>query len=265
MVGDDGDRLSLSSYRTSIQNSPDWPSVKSLPLCLPTLNSNGPDDEQDDENDLSLANFSYADSLDRSSVITADTLTLSIDSRPSTPRASQHTYSNSLELDVHGSPHSHTDRKQQQEPGMATGEDRAHENTLPSTGVMIFGRPLKESLKHAKVQTSDAGGNLGYIPVVIAKWCVPIVIPFFFIIISRVAVLMSILLGPVSCSGKCSGVFLRENCECEAFRVDAVTVVDLCLLDFPTVRRPKSRARLARMVPTNAHSSSKQSSKLHPR
>jgi hypothetical protein len=47
----------------------------------------------------------------------------------------------------------------------------------PPTG-SVFGRPLKESLKCANVQisTADANGKLyvwGYIPVVVAKWCVP--------------------------------------------------------------------------------------------
>ena len=41
----------------------------------------------------------------------------------------------------------------------------------------VFGRPLKESLKAASVQisTANANGELyvwGYIPVVVAKWCV---------------------------------------------------------------------------------------------
>ena len=42
---------------------------------------------------------------------------------------------------------------------------------------MVFGKPLKESLKYASVQisTANANGELyvwGYIPVVVAKWCV---------------------------------------------------------------------------------------------
>lgn len=41
----------------------------------------------------------------------------------------------------------------------------------------VFGKPLKESLKYASVQisTANANGELyvwGYIPVVVAKWCV---------------------------------------------------------------------------------------------
>src|SRR6266404_2759942 len=94
----DNDHLSLLSYRTSIQNSPDWPSVKLFPLCssVPTLNFDSPNDERDNENVFSLANFLYADSADRSSVIT---LTSAINSHPSTPRSS-HMYSNLLCLDV---------------------------------------------------------------------------------------------------------------------------------------------------------------------
>ena len=52
----------------------------------------------------------------------------------------------------------------------------AHEYVPPPAGA-VFGRPLKESLKYANVQisTADANGKLyvwGYIPVVVAKWCV---------------------------------------------------------------------------------------------
>ncbi len=52
----------------------------------------------------------------------------------------------------------------------------------PPSGA-VFGRPLLESLKYAHVQisTADANGKLyvwGYIPVVVAKWCVPVLIPF---------------------------------------------------------------------------------------
>lgn len=41
----------------------------------------------------------------------------------------------------------------------------------------VFGKPLKESLKYASVQISTANSNgelyvWGYIPVVVAKWCV---------------------------------------------------------------------------------------------
>ncbi len=41
----------------------------------------------------------------------------------------------------------------------------------------VFGKPLKESLRYASVQisTADANGELyvwGFIPVVVAKWCV---------------------------------------------------------------------------------------------
>ena len=53
----------------------------------------------------------------------------------------------------------------------------AHGGTQPEH--VVFGKPLKESLKHASVQisTANANGELyvwGYIPVVVAKWCVAI-------------------------------------------------------------------------------------------
>ena len=49
--------------------------------------------------------------------------------------------------------------------------------TPPSQNV-VFGKPLKDSLKYASVQisTANANGELyvwGYIPVVVAKSCVP--------------------------------------------------------------------------------------------
>ncbi len=87
------------SYLTSIQNSPDWPSVKLLSPYPSIRTLNGPDDEEDSEDILSLANFSYADS-DRSSLLTVRTLTSPVDSRPSTPRAREHTHTNSLEQGV---------------------------------------------------------------------------------------------------------------------------------------------------------------------
>jgi hypothetical protein len=54
---------------------------------------------------------------------------------------------------------------------------------VPPPPGMVFGRPLKDSLRYASVQisTADASGRLyvwGYIPVVVAKWCVH---PFSFI------------------------------------------------------------------------------------
>src|SRR6267378_3468610 len=80
---------------TSIQNSPDWPSVKSLSPYPSIRTLNGPDDGEDSSEDiLSLANFSFADS-DRSSVLTVR-LTSPINSRSSTPRAREHMHSNSL-------------------------------------------------------------------------------------------------------------------------------------------------------------------------
>ncbi len=83
------------SHRTSIQNSPDWPSVKSLSPYPSIRTLNGPDDGEDSSEDiLSLADFSIADS-DRSSVLTVR-LTSPINSRSSTPRAREHMHSNSL-------------------------------------------------------------------------------------------------------------------------------------------------------------------------
>ena len=59
---------------------------------------------------------------------------------------------------------------------------------VPPPPGIVFGRPLKESLKFANVQvsTADASGQLyvwGYIPVVVAKWCVLILVlpPSFFV------------------------------------------------------------------------------------
>ena len=62
---------------------------------------------------------------------------------------------------------------------------------VPPPPGAVFGRPLKETLKFANVQisTADASGKLyvwGYIPVVVAKWCVILVLvlilepPFLF-------------------------------------------------------------------------------------
>ncbi len=49
---------------------------------------------------------------------------------------------------------------------------------------VVFGKPLKESLKYASVQisTANANGELyvwGYIPVVVAKWCVVLLCPAY--------------------------------------------------------------------------------------
>ena len=48
---------------------------------------------------------------------------------------------------------------------------------LAGQGGVVFGKPLKDSLAYASVQisTANANGELyvwGYIPVVVAKWCV---------------------------------------------------------------------------------------------
>jgi hypothetical protein len=74
-------------------------------------------------------------------------------------------------------PHSHPHTAQAQAAGQPAGA--------------VFGRPLKDSLKHANVQisTADASGKLyvwGYIPVVVAKWCVPFPpSPPLFLLLSR--------------------------------------------------------------------------------
>ncbi|SRR6266404_1823535 len=88
------------SDRTSIQNSPGWPSVRSLSPYPSIRTLNGPDDEEDSEDIVSLSNFSHADS-DRSSVFTIRDLTTPLNSRPSTPRAREHMHSDSLEQGVH--------------------------------------------------------------------------------------------------------------------------------------------------------------------
>ena len=51
---------------------------------------------------------------------------------------------------------------------------------MPNTATgqnVVFGKPLKESLRYASVQISTANSNgelyvWGFIPVVVAKWCV---------------------------------------------------------------------------------------------
>ncbi|SRR6266404_8471115 len=88
------------SDRTSIQNSPGWPSVMSLSPYPSILTLNGPDDEEDSEDTMSLTNFSFVDS-DRSSVFTICDLTTPLNSCPNTPRAREHMYSNSLKQGVH--------------------------------------------------------------------------------------------------------------------------------------------------------------------
>jgi hypothetical protein len=57
---------------------------------------------------------------------------------------------------------------------------------VPPPAGSVFGSPLKESLKYANVQisTADTSGKLyvwGYIPVVVAKWCVPLSTPYPFV------------------------------------------------------------------------------------
>ncbi|SRR6266404_4518221 len=95
---DDNDHLSLLSYCTSIQNSLDWPSVRSLSPYPSVQTLNGPNDEEDNEDILSLANFV---DLDRSSVLMVCTLTLPVNSCSSTLHACEHMHIYSLEQGVH--------------------------------------------------------------------------------------------------------------------------------------------------------------------
>ena len=69
----------------------------------------------------------------------------------------------------------------------APGAQALPQEYVPPPPGAVFGRPLKESLRFASVQisTADASGRLyvwGYIPVVVAKWCVYISLipPFTF-------------------------------------------------------------------------------------
>lgn len=79
-------------------------------------------------------------------------------------------------------------------PGSAAALERAQKalDYVPPPPGIVFGRPLKESLKFANVQvsTADTSGQLyvwGYIPVVVAKWCVLVLVlsflPSFFFIL----------------------------------------------------------------------------------
>ena len=90
----DVDLSSLFS-RTSIQNSPHWPSIRmpSRDPSILTLNEsdvgNYPDQDHDDFS--SLANVSYEDSFsDSGSVLTANISRSSSSSRPSTPSIGSH-------------------------------------------------------------------------------------------------------------------------------------------------------------------------------
>ncbi|KAH9055706.1 RhoGAP-domain-containing protein [Lactarius vividus] len=97
MIGDtqgqphgDNDDLSSLYSRPSIQNSPDWPSVR-LPSPGPSFRTlNESDDRRCYLDDISsLANFSCGDTeSDRGSVLIANISTLPSNSRPSTPSSS---------------------------------------------------------------------------------------------------------------------------------------------------------------------------------
>lgn len=67
-------------------------------------------------------------------------------------------------------------------PYLFTGIRPLPPRPSPSGPSVVFGKPLKESLKFASVQISTANGNgelyvWGYIPVVVAKSCVPFTLP----------------------------------------------------------------------------------------
>lgn len=88
---DDDDLSSLFS-RPSIQNSPDWPSVR-LPSPGPSVLTLNESDAGNYPDDLSsLANFSCEDpgSSDRGSVFTANISASPSSSRPSTPSSNSH-------------------------------------------------------------------------------------------------------------------------------------------------------------------------------
>ncbi|KAH9041098.1 hypothetical protein EDB85DRAFT_1886718 [Lactarius pseudohatsudake] len=90
---DDNDDLSSLYSRPSIQNSPDWPSVR-LPSPGPsfrTLNNESDDGKYYLDDISSLANFSCEDTeSDRGSVFTANISTSPSNSRPSTPSSSSY-------------------------------------------------------------------------------------------------------------------------------------------------------------------------------
>jgi len=72
------------------------------------------------------------------------------------------------------SAHAHAQAQAQAQMGLV------QEYVPPPPGA-VFGRPLKETLKfaHVQISTADATGKLyvwGYIPVVVAKWCVVLVL-----------------------------------------------------------------------------------------
>ena len=112
--------------------------------------------------------------------------------RPS-PQHSPHSYPHPHSQHTHSSTH--------------TQSQSQASHVQPPAGA-VFGSPLKESLKTANVQisTADANGKLyvwGYIPVVVAKWCVDPSPPFYSSLL--------FFLFDTECS--CSGLFLKENGE----------------------------------------------------
>jgi hypothetical protein len=107
----------------------------------------------------------------------------------------------------------------------------------------VFGKPLEESLKYANVQisTANANGELyvwGYIPVVVAKWCV-----------QRRA-----LLHQASNLIMCSGLYLKEN--------GIIPRILRSVLRSFSLQQPKSREPFVSMDPPNGCVNSKQHLKL---
>ena len=70
-------------------------------------------------------------------------------------------------------------KKESDVKGMSLRLKHFHHLNFSDHTHVVFGKPLIESLKYASVQisTANANGELyvwGYIPVVVAKWCVTI-------------------------------------------------------------------------------------------
>ena len=88
---DDNDDLSSLYSRPSIQNSPDWPSVR-LPSPGPSVRTLNEPDRNYRDDISSLANFSCEglESSDRGSLFTTNISTSPSSSRPSTPSSSSH-------------------------------------------------------------------------------------------------------------------------------------------------------------------------------
>lgn len=96
---------------------------------------------------------------------------------------------------------------------------------LVSSGSTVFGKPLRESLRYASVHisTSNAQGELyvwGYIPVVVAKWCVSNPISPLFPPLSP-----GLRITDTACiTSACSGLYLKENGTCCLSPLPLITV-----------------------------------------